>query len=111
MIAHVTALSILGLLFNSPVVLGQDEGESPGGSLYRRECATCHQMSGAPVSSIERVMRVTMRHLASPEVQAKTDAELSSDVAEGIGRMRAFPELSNEEVAALVTHMRSLVER
>ena len=89
---------------------GQVAEEIPGTEVYRQHCSSCHQLSGAPVEAIERAMGLTMRHLGAPEVQEKDDAQLRRDTVEGIGRMRAFPDLSEEDVVAVVGYMRRLPE-
>ena len=87
------------------------EGDAAAGrEVYEPRCGNCHQLSGEPNESIERVMGVEMRHLGSEEVQAKTDMELDRDIVEGSGRMQPVRNVSAEDRQNLIAYLRELTQ-
>ncbi len=110
MVSRILPVFLVGLVLTTVPAHGQEGETAPGTRLYQRRCASCHQLSGAAVEAIERTMGVTMRHLGSAEVQAKSTEALSSDIVDGTGKMRAIRNVSEEEVADLVSFMRNLTE-
>lgn len=71
--------------------------------LYLRDCASCHQdsMKGAPpqIPSLEG--------LAS----RRSDEEIKNLVYRGIGRMPGFPQLTDDDIWALIAYMKTGVAR
>ncbi len=72
--------------------------------IYRRKCAGCHGADGGGGPK-------KLPPLGSPEVQAKSDAELFELTARGTPdrKMPAFRgRLADEEIRAAVAHLRTL---
>jgi mono/diheme cytochrome c family protein len=44
-----------------------------GKAVYNKKCATCHGKDGMAKPAMAKMFKVEMRHLGSPEVQAKSD--------------------------------------
>src|SRR3989338_1441704 len=82
-----------------------------GKAVYDKKCATCHGPDGAGKDAIAKMMKVTLRPLASKEVQAKSDAELTKDITAGNGKMKAVAGLSEADVANVVAFVRTLAKK
>jgi mono/diheme cytochrome c family protein len=84
------------------------DGAATSGA-FRTKCAMCHGQDGGG-SEVGKSMNVP--DLRSPVVQKLPDAELAQVIANGKGGMPAFKNSLNEQqVHALVTHIRSLHQK
>jgi cytochrome c6 len=100
-INRILALIAGSFLFAAPA-FGQG-----GASLFKSRCAACHGADGKGDTAIGRSMH--MRSLASPEVQKKTNKELTDIISDGKGAMPAYKDkLSGSEIKDLVGHIREL---
>ena len=73
---------------------------------FRTKCAMCHGQDGGG-SEVGKSMNVP--DLRSPVVQKLPDAQLAQIISEGKGGMPSFKNsLSEDQIHALVTHIRSL---
>ncbi|HEY1803602.1 MAG TPA: PQQ-binding-like beta-propeller repeat protein [Terracidiphilus sp.] len=75
------------------------EGGSSGARVYRQECAFCHGLNrlGSPPAFPALV-----------NIESRMDPEqIIARIRTGAGRMPAFPDLSNAQVAALVKYLRT----
>ena len=79
-----------------------------GKALYDKSCKTCHGANGEGNAKLAAMMKVEMRALGSPEVQAKPDAELKKIITEGAGKMKPVKSLSGEQSSAVVAFVRTL---
>jgi mono/diheme cytochrome c family protein len=78
-----------------------------GPTLYKTKCAMCHGADGKGDSPMGK--KLNIRDLASPEVQKQTDAELTTIIAKGKGKMTPFgTKLTPEQIGQLVAHIRGL---
>ena len=76
---------------------------------FQAKCAMCHAQDGAG-SSVGKSMNVP--DLRAPAVQKSPDAELAQIISNGKGGMPAFKgSLSDDQIHALVTHIRSLHQK
>ena len=76
---------------------------------FGTKCAMCHGQDGGG-SAVGKSMNVP--DLRSPAVQKLPDAELAQIIANGKGGMPSFKNaLSDEQIHALVTHIRSLHQK
>ena len=86
----------------TPALFGAD-----GAALYKAKCAMCHGADGKGQTPMGTKMG--LRDLASPDVQKQTDKQLHDWTALGKGKMPAYKDKhGDEELKALVAHMRSL---
>ena len=77
-----------------------------GKDVYAKKCRSCHgDGSGNP--AIAKSLKVTLRHLGSKDVQAKSDAQLKKETTGGIGKMKAV-KLTPEQTNAVVGFLRTL---
>lgn len=86
----------------APVAAAQGGAADPA-NLYKTKCAVCHGTDAAGKSAMKNT------DLRTTEVQKQTDAQLQEAVANGKGKMPGYKDkLSKEQIAGLVTHIRSL---
>jgi len=76
---------------------------------FRTKCAMCHGPDGSG-SEVGKSMNVP--DLRSPAVQKLPDAQLAQIISDGKGGMPSFKNsLSEEQIHALVAHIRSLHQK
>jgi cytochrome c6 len=97
-------------LFHISIVQAASGPDSAASSAtFGTKCATCHGQDGGG-SEVGKSMNVP--DLRSPAVQKLPDAELAQMIANGKGGMPSFKNsLSDEQIHALVTHIRSLHQK
>ncbi len=78
-----------------------------GKAAYDKSCKSCHGSDGTANPAIAKMMKVDMRNLQSPEVQATSDDDLKKIITDGKGKMKPMPALSGS-AADIVAYMRSL---
>ncbi len=79
-----------------------------GKDVYDKTCKTCHGPEGQGVPGIAKVMKVTIRHLGSKEVQAKSDEALRKDITQGTGKMKPVTTLSKQQLSDVIAFVRTL---
>ena len=82
-----------------------------GKEVYAKKCASCHGASGEGKDAIAKMMKVELRNLASKEVQAKSDAELTKISKDGVGKMKATAGLADKDRADIVAYLRTLAKQ
>lgn len=78
-----------------------------GKVIFEKSCRTCHGADGQGNPGIAKVLNVTMRTLASAEVQARSDAEIKKIILEGNGKMKPV-KLTDGQVADIIAYIRDL---
>ncbi|MBI3680703.1 MAG: cytochrome c [Acidobacteria bacterium] len=79
-----------------------------GKAVYDQKCKACHAADGAGNPGMAKMLKVTIKHLGSQEVQAKPDAELKKSVTDGIGKMKPVAGVSAKQVDDVVAYVRTL---
>lgn len=77
-----------------------------GGALYKTKCAACHgaDAKGKPA--------LKTQDFASPEVQGMSDADLTTLIADGKGKMPGYAKsLKPEQIKDLVDYVRSFAKK
>ena len=78
-----------------------------GAAVYKAKCSMCHGPDGTGMTAMGKSMK--LRDLGSADVQKQSDKELFSVTSDGKGKMPGYKgKLSDEEINALVTFMRTL---
>jgi len=97
-------------LFVASIVQASPGPDSAASSAtFRTKCTMCHGPDGSG-SAVGKSMNVP--DLRSPVVQKVPDAELAQVIANGKGGMPSFKNsLSDEQIHALVAHIRSLHQK
>ena len=99
-----SSLLILAIAL-APVAFAAD-----GAAVYKGKCVACHGADGKGQTPMGKNMK--LRDLGSPEVQKQTDKELYDWTALGKGKMPAYKDkLKDDEIKALVTHMRTFAKK
>ncbi len=83
-------------------------------AIWDKDCAKCHGEDGKGKTKMGE--KLAVRDLTDSKVQEEMkDAEMTKAIKEGVKekdtdktRMKAFPDLSDEEVKALVAYVRGL---
>jgi mono/diheme cytochrome c family protein len=75
---------------------------------YMRLCSKCHLPDGKGDQSLAEQLGVKVRALGSPEVQAKSDAELAKESRDGIGQMKPVPGITDKDLANIVAYKRTM---
>jgi cytochrome c6 len=106
-------MKILGsksILFALAVILGSSfaaQAQSGAEATYKAKCAMCHGADGKGDSPMGK--KLNIRDLGSPEVQKQTDAELTTIVTKGKGKMMPFEgKLTADQIGQLVAYIREL---
>lgn len=79
-----------------------------GKAIYDRSCKSCHGADGTPNPAIANMMKVQMRDFKSPEVQALSDADIKSIIANGKGKMRPIKTVSGSDADDVAAYIHSL---
>jgi mono/diheme cytochrome c family protein len=102
----------LGLLTVVIVVVVAITGNTPlaaqdGATLYKTKCAMCHGADSKGETPMGKKMNI--RDLSSPEVQQQSDAELTTIISKGKGKMPPFAgKLTAEQIGQVLAHIREL---
>ncbi len=99
---------VLSLLAASSPASSQDA--AAGAGVYKAKCATCHGADGSGNTPVGKSLQVA--DLRSPDVQKKSDAELTQSINEGKGNMPAFKDaLSADEIKSVLAYVRTLAAK
>ena len=82
---------MLGILISAgfTVISAGAADLAEGKKLFEAKCVQCHGPEGAGKAAIARLYKVEMKHLASPEIKAMSDAKIQEVILKGTGKMRA----------------------
>ncbi len=96
----------LAILLLSPDLRAQGDVAK----IYKTNCVLCHAADGSGSSGSGKALNA--KDLRSPEVQAKSDAELAEVITKGAGKMPAFGQkLSADVIKSLVAYIRALPKK
>ncbi len=75
-----------------------------GKAAYDKSCKSCHGPDGTANASIAKMMKVDMRDLKSPEVQAMSEEDLKKTITDGKGKMKPVPSAAGSaaDIAAYI---------
>jgi mono/diheme cytochrome c family protein len=101
-----TIIITLGLAAAAATAI-QAADAAAGKSVYDKSCKSCHGADGAPNAAIAKMMKVEMRDLKSPEVQATSDGDLKKVITEGKGKMNPAAGVSGAAADNVIAYMRT----
>lgn len=79
-------------------------------ALYKTKCAACHGADGQGDTAVGKTNKI--RDLSSAEVQQQSDADLTTIISAGKGKMPAYGKsLKPDQVKDLVAYIRSLAKK
>jgi mono/diheme cytochrome c family protein len=99
-----TTLTLAGL----SATAGLAADATAGKTVYTKSCKTCHGPDGAGNPAIAKMMKVDMRDLKSPDVQAMSDDDIKKIVTNGKGKMKPVTAVSGADLDNVVAYVRSL---
>lgn len=99
---NVVFLSVVLALLFSTIAFAESAADT-----YKKKCSACHGVRGAGDTLLGKNLK--LRPLGSPEVQDRSDAELTMIISKGRNKMPRFDDkLSRDQIHALVEYVRSL---
>jgi mono/diheme cytochrome c family protein len=90
--------------------VGAGGDAAKGKAVFTAKCGSCHSLDGEAKPAIARMLKVEMKNLSAKEVQAKSDAVLRKEIAEGTGKMKGI-KLTDEEMANVLAFLRTLAKK
>ncbi len=106
-----TAKSLL-IITASVICAASLASASDGKTVFDTNCAKCHGPDGKGTTKMG--IKAGAKDLTDPKVQAElSDAKITKTIKEGVmegdkTKMKGFPDLSAEDVTALVAYVKSL---
>jgi mono/diheme cytochrome c family protein len=79
-----------------------------GQAVYDKSCKSCHGPDGAGNPAIAKMMKMEMRDLKSPGVQAISDDDLKKIITDGKGKMKPITGVSGAAADNVVAYVRIL---
>ena len=84
-------------------------GDAKAGQVvFDKSCKACHGADGTPNPAIVKMMKVDMKDLKSPEVQAMSDDAIKKVITDGTGKMKPIVTVTGDSIDNVVAYVRSL---
>ena len=97
----IAVMAMLAMMFMTAAAFAAD-----GAAVYKAKCASCHGQTGAGDTGIGKSLK--LRDFSSADVQKQTDADLTTLISKGKGKMPAYDgKLSADEIKAVVATIRT----
>jgi mono/diheme cytochrome c family protein len=98
-------LIVLGLAA-AGVTAAHAADAAAGKAAYDKSCKSCHGPDGTANPAVAKMMKVDMKDLKSPDIQAMSDDDLKKVITDGKGKMK--PQASASSSAAdIVAYIRT----
>jgi mono/diheme cytochrome c family protein len=89
------------------VGIASPQDAAAGRDLFAAKCAVCHGADGAAKTAMGKNLKIRDFHM--PEVQKQSDAELTTIITKGKGKMPTFGgKLTSEQVSQVAAYIRQL---
>lgn len=106
--AGITLMTLAALLLLASAAQAEDAAP-----LFKAKCAACHGQDGSGDTAIGK--KQALRDLRAADVQKQSDAELTGVIAEGKAGKAAHAYkkkgLTDDQIKALVAHIRSIAQK
>lgn len=79
-----------------------------GKEVYTKSCKTCHGVDGTPNAGMAKMLKVEMKDLKSPEVQATSEADMKKVITDGKGKMKPIPSVTGASLDNVIAYVRSM---
>jgi mono/diheme cytochrome c family protein len=79
-----------------------------GQEFYNSSCRSCHGADGVPNPNVAKLMKVEMRHLGDPAVQALSDEKWKEIIQKGQGKMKPVTKLNDKQIESVIAFSRTL---
>lgn len=84
--------------------------DTPGESLYKAKCASCHGADGKGETPVGKLYK--LHNLGSAEVQKQSDDELTSIISKGKNKMPGYGRsLKEDQIKDLVSYVRAFTKK
>ena len=84
--------------------------DTPGESLYKAKCGTCHGADGKGETPVGKMYK--LRDLGSADVQKQSDDDLTSIISKGKNKMPGYGRsLKEEQIKDLVAYVRAFAKK
>ncbi len=93
------------LAFSGLAVFGADA--TAGKAVYDSKCKTCHGADGNGNPGMAYVLMVDIKPMSTPEIQAKSDADLKMVVTAGTGKMKPVTTVTGADLDNVVAFVRT----
>jgi mono/diheme cytochrome c family protein len=101
-----TIMITLGLAATAATAI-QAADAAAGKAAYDKSCKSCHGADGTPNAAVAKMMKVEMKDLKSPDVQAMSDDDLKKVITEGKGKMKPVASVSGAAADNVVAYIRT----
>lgn len=101
------ALSLGVIVTCTATVLAAGDAKA-GKEVFTRKCATCHGQQGEGKEAIAKMLKVEIKHLGSPEVQARSDDQIRKIILEGDGKMKPVKDMDAKSIEDVTAFVRTL---
>jgi mono/diheme cytochrome c family protein len=108
MMRSIAVFTLAGTMLLALSHEGKCADAAAGQAVYAKKCASCHGKQGEGNPTMEKMLKVSIKPLSAPEIQAKSDDQLRKEIAEGTGKMKPVKDVSAEDVNNVILHVRSL---
>ena len=99
-----TTLTLAGL--SAAAVFAADA--TAGKGVYDKSCKSCHGADGTANPAIAKMMKVDIKDLKSPEVQAMSAGDIKKLLTDGKGKMKPVKTVTGASVDDVVAYVHSL---
>ena len=83
--------------------------QSPGATIYKAKCQSCHGAEGTPNPGIAKAMGV--KPAGDPSVKGMSEAQMIAITTNGQGKMPAYKgKMSDSDIKASVDYFRTLAK-
>ena len=79
-----------------------------GQATFDKSCKSCHGPDGTPNAAVAKMLKVDIRDLKSPEVQAKSDGDLKGVITGGQGKMKPVTAVTGADADNVIAYVRTL---
>lgn len=80
-----------------------------GADVFNKSCKACHGEGGAtPNAAVSKMFGVPIPVLTSPEVQAKSDADIRDVITKGKGKMPIAKNVTGSAIDDVIAYLRTL---
>jgi mono/diheme cytochrome c family protein len=86
-------------------LLGADA--TAGKAVYDGKCKTCHAADGNGNPGMAKVLKVDIKPMSAPEIQAKSDADLKMVVTAGTGKMKPVTTVTGADLDNVIAFVRT----
>ena|SRR5579871_5273072 len=79
-----------------------------GAAIYDKSCKSCHGADGTPNAGVAKMMKVEIKDLKSPAVQAMSADDIKKVITEGQGKMKPVASVSGAAADNVAAYVKSL---